>query len=107
MICSGGQAQPLALELLRTDDVDTVGLAVDVIVDPGQFVLEVFGTVRRRPEHTEAAGVGHRGDDVTAMAESQQGEFDAEQVADRSFHLNARFTRFIITDGHPSDNCIA
>ena len=45
----GRQVQSLALELLRTDDVDAVGLAGDVIVDPGQFVLEVLGDCGTTP----------------------------------------------------------
>jgi hypothetical protein len=67
----GGERQPLAFELLRTDDVDTVWFAVDMLIDPGELVFELLGAVRRRPQHAEAARVGDRSHHVATVAERQ------------------------------------
>ena len=82
------EAEVLALALVfgRHDDVHAVGLAVDVLVDPAQFLLELVGPERHPAEHTQPTGVGHRGDDIAAMAEGEQRELDAVGVADRCLH---------------------
>ena len=54
--------------LHRHHDVDAVGPAVDVLVDPVQLELELLGRERERAEHAHAAGVGDRGDHVAAVA---------------------------------------
>ena len=72
------QLLALALELGGHDDVDAVGLAAHLVVDPGQLLVELLGRERGRAEHAEAAGVGHRGDDVAAVAEGEEREVDAE-----------------------------
>ena len=41
------------------------------------------GVYARRAEHAETARVGHRGDDVAAVAEGEEREVDAELLADR------------------------
>ena len=77
---------PLPMYFVRHDDVDAVGLAVDVLVDPVQLDLELLGREGERAEHAEAAGLAHRGDDVAAVAEGEDRELDAELVADRCTH---------------------
>src|SRR5215831_6637441 len=42
--------------------------------------------MRGRAEHAEAAGTADGGDDIAAMTERQQREFDAQHLADRRFH---------------------
>jgi len=92
-----GARQPLALalELRGHDDVDTVGPALHLLVDPGEFLVEPIRGEGRAAEHTEAAGIGDRGNDVAAVAEGEQREVDAELVADRGLHPSviARLSR--------------
>ena len=66
------------LDLGRHHEVDAVGLAVDVVVDPLQLHLELVGREVERAEHAHAAGPAHRGDDVAAVAEGEDREFEAE-----------------------------
>ena len=66
----------------RHHDVDAVRLAVDVLVDPVELDLELLGRERERAEHAHPAGVGHRGDDVAAVAEGEDGQVDPEHVAE-------------------------
>src|SRR5690606_29419206 len=70
----------------RDDDVDAVGLAADVRVDPGKLALELVGGEGERAEHAEAAGVGDGGDDVAAVAEGEDGALDPEHLADGCTH---------------------
>ena len=83
------QLLPFALERRRHDDVGAVRLTPDVVVDPGKFLIELFGGVGGRPQHTEAAGVGHRGDDVAAVAEREKREIDTELLTDGGFHTSS------------------
>ena len=46
-----------------------------------------FGTVRHRAEDAEPAGVGHGRHDVAAVAESADGELDAEHLGDPGSHF--------------------
>ena len=55
------------LHLGRHHEVDAVRLAVDVLVDPLQLDLELFGREVQRAQHAHAAGATHRGDHVAAM----------------------------------------
>ena len=71
------------------DDVDAVRLAVDVLVDPGQLDLELLGREGERAEDAEAAGLRDGGDDVAAVGEGEDGEFDAELVAEFGFHAGS------------------
>ena len=51
----------------RDDDVDTIGPAADMVVDPAQFGLQLLRTDGGRAQHAEAAGLGDLDDDVAAM----------------------------------------
>ena len=75
-----------ALVLGGHDDIDAVGLAVDVLVDPVELDLELLGREGERAEHAHAAGAAHRRDDVAAVAEREDRELDAEGVADFGVH---------------------
>ncbi len=60
------------------DKINAVGFAVDVLVQPVQLDLEALRRVTRGAQHAHAASLADFGDDVTAMAESEQRKFDAE-----------------------------
>ncbi len=86
--CSGRRVRTAALAdvLHGHGEVDPVGLAVHVVVDPVELDLEPLGLEGEGAEHAEAAGVGHGGDDVAAVAEGEDRELDAESFADRCAH---------------------
>src|SRR5690606_5209563 len=70
-------------------DVDAVGLVADVLVEPGELDLELLGAEADGAEHADPARLGHRGDDVAAVAEGEDRELDAQLVADRGAHGGA------------------
>ena len=70
----------------RQQQVDPVGFAAGLFLDPGQLVLQPSRTVRDRAEDAESAGVGHRGHDVAAVAEGADREFNAEHLGDSGPH---------------------
>ncbi len=84
--CPRDEVLALTFELRRHDDVDAVGLAADVLVDPGQLLVQLLGRVGRGAQHAEAAGVGHRGHHVTAVTEGEERKVDTELLTDRGFH---------------------
>jgi len=69
--------------IFRDQHVEPIGLAVDVIVDPFQFLLDRFRRMRGGAEHAETAGAAYRCHHVAAMAEGQQRKFDAQHFADQ------------------------
>ena len=70
----------------RHHEVDAVRLAVDVLVDPLQLDLELFGREVQRAEHAHAAGPADRGDHVAAVAEREDREFEAEVAGELRAH---------------------
>ena len=72
--------------VLRDQHVEAIGLAVDMVVDPFQFLLDRFRGMRGGAEHAETSGAADGRDHVAAMAEGQQRKLDAQHVADRRFH---------------------
>ncbi len=83
-----GRRQPtlLVLHLVGDQQVDAVGLAVDVLVDPFEIDFQALRGVGDGAQHAEAAGVRHRRHDVAAMAESEQGKLDSELPAQSRLH---------------------
>ena len=75
-----------ALVLAGDDDVDAVGIVAHVLVQPFELDLELLGGEADGAEDADAAGVGHRGHDVAAVGEGEDGELDAESVADLGVH---------------------
>ena len=51
-----------------------------------QLHVELLGTVAAGAQHTKTARVGDGGHHIPAVAERQEREVDAEQVADRRSH---------------------
>ncbi len=78
------------LDLGRHDEVDAVGLAVDVLVDPLQLDFELLGREVQRPEDAHAPGPAHRGDDVATMTEREDREFQAQVAGELSAHFPHR-----------------
>ncbi len=76
----------LAHVLRRDDEVDAVGLAAAVLVDPAELDVELLGVEREHAEDAVPAGLGHGGDHVAAVREGEDRELDAEAVADGSAH---------------------
>ena len=68
------------------DDVDAVGLAVHVFVDPLQFDLELLRRERDGAQDAHTARLADRRDDVPAMAEGEDRELQAEHVTDTCLH---------------------
>ena len=82
--------------LHRHHDVDAVGLAVDMLVDPVQLDLELLGRERERAEYPETAGAADRGNDVSAVREREDGELDVELFGNRCAHcLNPLSESFV------------
>ena len=79
----------LAFELGGHDEVETVRPAADVVVDPRQLLVQQFRGERGRTEDTEPSGIGHCGDDVTAMTEREKREIDTELLADGWLHATS------------------
>jgi hypothetical protein len=59
---------------------------LDVLVDPAQFSLELFGGKGGCAQHTESAGFGDRNHHVAAVRESENRQFTAQSSAQWSFH---------------------
>ena len=89
--------QPLGLELAiaerlvarRVEDVDAVGPAVDVLVDPLQLGVDALGAHPRHAEDAEPAGLGNRDDDVAAMREGKDRDLDPEHLAKTAVHARS------------------
>ena len=76
----------LAHELLGHGEVDPVGLAATVLVDPGELDLELVRAEGQGAEHAVAARPADLGHDVSAMGEGKERELDAEAVTDLGAH---------------------
>ncbi len=76
-----------ALVLGRNHDVDAVGAIADVLVDPRELDLQLFGAEADGAEHADAAGVGDSGDHVAAVGEGENRELDAQRAADFGVHV--------------------
>ena len=70
----------------RQQQVDAVGLAAGLLLDPGQLVLQALGAVRDRAENPEAAGIGHRRHHVAAVTEGTDRKLNAEHFGDPGSH---------------------
>ncbi len=68
------------------DDIDTVGLAVDVPVDPFQRRLQLIRRHPGRAQHAHAAGARGLDHHVTAMREGEDRQVDAEHLGDGGAH---------------------
>jgi hypothetical protein len=69
------------------DDVEPVRLAIDVRVHPHERLLQLLdGRVPYGPEHTQASGAAEGRGHLGRRREADDGELDAEQVADAGSH---------------------
>jgi len=69
------------------DDVDAVGLAVDMLVDPLQLQLQLVGRERQGAQDTHASRAADGGGHVSAMGEGEDRELDAEHLAEPVLHI--------------------
>ena len=74
------------LHLGRHHEVDAVGLAVDVLVDPLQLDLELLRGEVERAEDAHAAGPADRGDHIATVAEREDRKFEAEVPGELGAH---------------------
>ncbi len=72
--------------LRRDDEVDAVRPTADLVLDPVEVDLELFGRVGDGAEHAEPAGLRDGGDDVATVAEGEDREFDVEHLGGSSLH---------------------
>src|SRR5439155_17960973 len=56
-----------------------------------EIAVELLGRVGHGTEHAETAGIGDRGDHVTAVRESEDREVDSEQRGDSGLHRISPF----------------
>ena len=75
-----------ALVLVGDHDVDAVGTVADALVDPVQFDFQLLGGEPDGAEHPETAGFADRDDHVATVGEREDGELDAQFVAEGSVH---------------------
>src|ERR1700716_3384681 len=73
-------------DIFGDQHVEPIRLAIDVIIDPFQFLLDGFGRMAGSAKHPETAGAADRGYHVAAMAKREQRKFNSQHVADRRFH---------------------
>ena len=85
------------VKLRRQQEIDAVGAASDLGVDPGKIDLELLGAVSDRSEHTEAAGTRHGGHDVSAVTEGEDRKLAPEQFGDRSLQGHQALGRTMVT----------
>src|SRR2546425_8838856 len=67
LLGDGGRIHSGALVFRWDHDVDTVWLAVDVLIDPVQLDLELFRGERQSAEHSHPAGLANRRNDVATI----------------------------------------
>jgi hypothetical protein len=82
----GGAGLGADRQILRHQQIDTVGMAVGMGVDPGQFDFELLRGGAGRAEHAEPAGAADRGDHVAAMAERHQRKADPQHLTELGLH---------------------
>ncbi|CAB4531836.1 unannotated protein [freshwater metagenome] len=70
-------AHPLVLA--GDDNVDSVRL-IGVLINPSQFGLELFHRVTHSAQYSKAASVAHCCNNIAAMSEGEDWEFDTESI---------------------------
>jgi hypothetical protein len=61
-------------------------MVADVLVDPAALDVELLGRKPNRTENAETSGAAHRRDDVTAVRESEDRNFDSQSFAELRLH---------------------
>ena len=72
------------------DHVHAVGPAVDMLVDPAQFGLELLRREGGSAQHAEAAGLGHFHHHVAAVREGEDRQLASELLAEGCLHVQYR-----------------
>ena len=97
---------PDSLVLLGNHGVDPIGLVAYVLVDPVELHGELLGGEPDRAQHTKPTGLADLDDDVATVGEGEDGDLDAEPLADLRSHgfslpLRVRLTP-LLTSGVPA-----
>ena len=71
----------------RDDDVNAVGPALRVLVDPTQLGFKLLGRKGGRAEHAKAAGLGDFHHHVATMRESEDGQLAAQFFTEEGSHF--------------------
>ena len=70
----------------RHGEVDAIGLAIDVFVDPVELDFKLLRAERQSAENAETTGVCNGSDYVSTMRESKDRKFDSKTLGNRSAH---------------------
>src|SRR5215472_13063825 len=89
LVCQIGPAQLGTGVRGGDDDVDAIGPASHVVINPAKLNLELLGAEGQRAEHAHPAGTRDRRHHVAAVAEREQRHVDAEYVAELGAHLDS------------------
>ena len=73
----------LVIHFIGDQQVDAIGLAVDVFVDPIQLDLKGLRGVADRAKHAETAGFRDLGHHIAAMAKGEQRKINAQFFTQR------------------------
>ncbi len=76
------------LHLGRHHEVDAVGLAVDVLLDPLQLDLELVGREVEGAEDAHTTRPADGGDDVAAVTEGEDRKFEAQITGELCTHVS-------------------
>jgi hypothetical protein len=81
------EAAPIATdELRRQQQVDAVGLAVDLLLDPVELHAQGVEGVPRHAEHAETAGLRHGSRHIAAMGEGEDGKLESHVLGELGPH---------------------
>jgi len=81
-----GVGGPHPLVLARDDDVHAVGAVADVLVDPVELGLELFGGETHRSQDAKTTGLAYRDHDVTTVGEGEDRKLDSELAGQIGLH---------------------
>jgi len=87
---------------LRDQHVDTVRLAVDVIVDPLQLYLKLLRRKADRAQHAETARAADGGNHVAAMRKGKQREFATHHLGHAERHRFSLLWQFVLSIAQPA-----
>jgi hypothetical protein len=82
----GDATFPSGGHVFRDQDIESIGSAVHMIVDPLQFPPHRVWRVAGGAQHAKSPCPAHGRNHVAAMAEGHEGKLDSEHFADRGFH---------------------
>ena len=88
----------LADKFVGYDQVDAIGHAVDALVDPVEFDIQLAWRHPCRAQHPEASSLADLDDDVPAMGEGKKRELDTQHLANTIIHDSFSLVRTALTN---------